>query len=69
MDQVRCRDTIVRMREMLLDLRFTARAEGAVFLAYLIEMAAVETDDILRCDRPLRDKLFLEPVLPMPPAG
>lgn len=69
MDQVRCRDVIVRMRELLLDLRYMARAEGAVYLAYFIEMAAVEADDILRCTRPLREELFLEPVPPMPPTS
>lgn len=68
MDQVRSRDTIVHILAMLLDLRNMARAEGAIYLAYFIEMAAVEANDILRSTRPLREELFLEPLPQMLPA-
>ncbi len=42
------------MQSMLGQLRIMAEAERCDMLAYLIEMAYVETSDIIRGERPLR---------------
>lgn len=47
-------DTLDYMQTMLGQLRVMAEAERCDMLAYLIEMAYVETSDIIRGDRPAR---------------
>ena len=47
-------DTLDYIQSMLGQLRTMADAERCDMLAYLIEMAYVETSDIIRGERPLR---------------
>lgn len=47
-------DTLDYMQSMLGELRTMAQAERYDMLAYLIEMAYLETGDIIRGDRPHR---------------
>lgn len=45
---------LLYLQEMLGELRNVAESEGADMLCYLIEMAYIETGDILANDRPLK---------------
>jgi hypothetical protein len=47
-------DTLHYVQSMLGQLRTMAEAERCDMLTYLIEMAYVETSDIIRGERPLR---------------
>ncbi|NGN40055.1 hypothetical protein G6N74_03155 [Mesorhizobium sp. CGMCC 1.15528] len=47
-------DTLDYMQSMLGQLRTMAESERCDMLAYLIEMAYVETSDIIRGERPSR---------------
>ena len=47
-------ETLDYLQSMLGQLRTMAEAERCDMLAYLIEMAYVETSDIIRGDRPSR---------------
>jgi hypothetical protein len=47
-------DRLDYIQSMLGQLRVMAEAERCDMLAYLLEMAYVETGDIIRGDRPLR---------------
>jgi hypothetical protein len=47
-------ETLDYLQTMLRQMRIMAQAERCDMLAYLIEMAYVETSDIIRGERPLR---------------
>ncbi len=49
-------ETILYMQSILGQLRTMAEAERCDMLAYLIEMAYVEASDIVRGERPLRER-------------
>lgn len=46
-------DTLDYLQSMLRELRTLAEAERCDMIAYLIEMAYIETSDVIRGDRPM----------------
>lgn len=50
-------DNLIYVRDMLGELRKVAESEGADMLCYFIEMAYIETGDILSDHRPIKSGL------------
>ena len=57
-------DSLDYLQSMLRELRGIAQAERCDMVAYLIEMAYLETSDIIRGERPLR----VRPSVPLTPS-